>query len=50
MQEDAVLNHPAAPEDFKLKVPKFRVKPGEVVAIVGRVGCGEPRRRHAAAP
>jgi ABC-type transport system involved in cytochrome bd biosynthesis fused ATPase/permease subunit len=28
-------------EEFKLSVPKFEVKPGEVCAIVGRVGSGE---------
>jgi ABC-type transport system involved in cytochrome bd biosynthesis fused ATPase/permease subunit len=38
--EDAKL-HYGNPADFTLSVPQFRVKPGEVVAIVGRVGCGE---------
>jgi len=33
--------HPSAPEDFKLVIPKLEVKPGQVCAIVGRVGGGE---------
>eukprot|EP00798_Chlamydomonas_sp_ICE-L_P026578 gene26578-18344_t len=38
----AVLTHPGSGDNsFKLKVPKFSVKPGEVVAVVGRVGAGK---------
>lgn len=40
LQENAKL-HYGNPADFTLTVPQFSVKPGEVVAIVGRVGCGE---------
>jgi ABC-type bacteriocin/lantibiotic exporter with double-glycine peptidase domain len=39
-QEDAEL-HYGHPEEFTLKVPKFEVNPGEVVAIVGKVGSGK---------
>lgn len=40
--EDAELIHPGGKEDeFRLCVPKFEVNPGEVVAIVGRVGSGK---------
>ena len=41
VQEDAVLVHPSNPKDFTLTVPRFEVKPTEVVAIVGRVGSGK---------
>jgi ABC-type transport system involved in cytochrome bd biosynthesis fused ATPase/permease subunit len=40
LQENAKL-HFGNPADFVLTVPEFSVKPGEVVAIVGRVGCGK---------
>ncbi len=40
LQEDAEL-HYGDPNEYKLRVPKFEVNPGEVVAIVGRVGSGE---------
>jgi ABC-type bacteriocin/lantibiotic exporter with double-glycine peptidase domain len=40
LQESAKL-HYGNPADFTLTVPEFSVKPGEVVAIVGRVGCGK---------
>ncbi len=33
--------HPKSSDEFQLHVPKFEVKPGEVVAIVGRVGSGK---------
>lgn len=39
--KDAVLTHSGKTDEFKLQVPKFEVKPGEVVAIVGRVGSGK---------
>lgn len=45
LQEDAKL-HYGNPADFTLTVPQFSVKPGEVVAIIGRVGCGESRGHH----
>lgn len=40
LQKDAEL-HYGKPDEFTLTVPEFEVKPGEVVAIVGRVGSGE---------
>jgi hypothetical protein len=40
LQENAKL-HYGNPEEFTLTVPQFSIKPGEVVAVVGRVGCGE---------
>jgi ABC-type transport system involved in cytochrome bd biosynthesis fused ATPase/permease subunit len=40
LQENAKL-HYGNPADFTLTVPEFSIKPGEVVAIVGRVGCGK---------
>jgi len=33
--------HYGDPADFLLRVPKFEVKPGQVVAVVGRVGAGK---------
>jgi ABC-type bacteriocin/lantibiotic exporter with double-glycine peptidase domain len=42
LQENAKL-HYGNPADFTLNVPEFSIKPGEVVAIVGRVGCGKQR-------
>lgn len=39
LQRDAEL-HYGNPADFTLKVEEFEVNPGEVVAIVGRVGSG----------
>lgn len=44
---DAVLSHPADPDDFKLVVPRFEVKAGEVAAVVGRVGTGKSSLFHA---
>lgn len=41
LQENAVLSYPGSKEDFRLQLPRFEVKPGEVAAIVGRVGSGE---------
>eukprot|EP00798_Chlamydomonas_sp_ICE-L_P017393 gene17393-23693_t len=40
--KDCIMSHyKSGDDDFKLKVPKFEVKPGEVAAIVGRVGSGK---------
>lgn len=36
-----MLYYPSTKEDFKLMLPVLEVKPGEVLAIVGRVGAGE---------
>lgn len=43
MQKDAVFQYGGHDEHeaFKLTIPEFSVKPGEVVAIVGRVGAGK---------
>jgi ABC-type bacteriocin/lantibiotic exporter with double-glycine peptidase domain len=38
---DTQLAYAGNKEDFKLRIPKFEVKAGEVCAIVGRVGSGE---------
>ncbi len=43
LQENAVLSYPGSKEDFRLQLPRFEVKPGEVAAVVGRVGSGEWR-------
>lgn len=41
-QEDSVLSHHnSKADDFKLHIPRLEVRPGEVVAIVGRVGSGK---------
>lgn len=40
LQKGAKL-HYGNPAEFTLTVPEFEVKPGEVVAVVGRVGSGE---------
>lgn len=40
LQENAKL-HYGSPEEFTLTVPQFSIKPGDVVAVIGRVGCGE---------
>lgn len=41
-QEDSVLSHHSSKaDDFKLHIPRLEVRPGEVVAIVGRVGSGK---------
>uniref|UniRef100_A0A7S0VCE4 ABC transporter n=2 Tax=Polytomella parva TaxID=51329 RepID=A0A7S0VCE4_9CHLO len=45
--DGATLRHPGAKDDFNLVLPKFASKPGEVVAIVGRVGCGKSSIFHA---
>ncbi|EFJ46358.1 ABC transporter [Volvox carteri f. nagariensis] len=39
--ENAVLSYPGSKEDFRLQIPNFSVKSGEVVAVVGRVGSGK---------
>ncbi|KXZ48458.1 hypothetical protein GPECTOR_27g628 [Gonium pectorale] len=39
--DNAVLSYPGSKEDFRLNIPKFEVKSGEVVAVVGRVGSGK---------
>jgi ABC-type multidrug transport system ATPase subunit len=36
----AVLKH-ATETPFRLNVPDFSIKPGELVAVVGRVGAGK---------
>ncbi len=36
-----MLSYPSSKEDFRLNIPAFEVKSGEVVAVVGRVGSGE---------
>ena len=38
--KQAVFKHPGDAE-FRLRVPEFSVKPGELVAVVGRVGAGK---------
>lgn len=43
LQDNVVLSYPGSKEDFRLQIPKFEVKSGEVVAVVGRVGSGEQR-------
>jgi ATP-binding cassette subfamily C (CFTR/MRP) protein 1 len=35
-----VFKHPTG-SPFRLRVPDFTVKPGELVAVVGRVGAGK---------
>lgn len=37
----AVLTHEHDPSGFQLRVPDFSVRPGELVAVVGRVGAGK---------
>lgn len=37
----AVLKHESDTSGFTLRVPEFEVKPGELVAVVGRVGSGK---------
>ncbi|GBF87685.1 hypothetical protein Rsub_00396 [Raphidocelis subcapitata] len=37
----AVLTHSTSDSPFQLKVPEFSVRPGELVAVVGRVGAGK---------
>ncbi len=44
--KDCELTHHSHSDDFKLQVPNFEVKPGEVCAIVGRVGSGECCCKH----
>ncbi|GLI63446.1 hypothetical protein VaNZ11_006418 [Volvox africanus] len=39
--ENTVLSYPGSKEDFRLQIPTFEVKSGEVVAVVGRVGSGK---------
>ncbi|KXZ54551.1 hypothetical protein GPECTOR_4g616 [Gonium pectorale] len=38
--ENAVFHHPSNP-NWKLHVPRFEVRPGQVVAVVGRIGAGK---------
>ncbi|KAG1659734.1 hypothetical protein FOA52_006004 [Chlamydomonas sp. UWO 241] len=38
---NAELKHPESKTPFTLKVPEFIVKPGELVAVCGRVGAGK---------
>ena len=38
--KNAVFTHHTN-ENFKLRIPEFSVKPGELVAVVGRVGAGK---------
>ncbi|KAG1659736.1 hypothetical protein FOA52_006006 [Chlamydomonas sp. UWO 241] len=38
---NAELKHPESKTSFTLKVPEFIVKPGELVAVCGRVGAGK---------
>lgn len=40
-QRQAVLKHGANDGPFRLQVPEFSVAPGELVAVVGRVGAGK---------
>jgi hypothetical protein len=37
----ATLKHAFSDSPFELKVPEFSVRPGELVAVVGRVGAGK---------
>lgn len=37
----ATLKHTGAENHFELNIPEFSVKPGELVAVVGRVGAGK---------
>ncbi|KAG2422455.1 hypothetical protein HXX76_016025 [Chlamydomonas incerta] len=39
--DNTVLSYPGSKEDFRLNIPTFEVKTGEVVAVVGRVGSGK---------
>lgn len=47
LMKEAVLVHPSNPKDFTLNVPEFSVEPGQVVAVVGRVGVGKSSVLHA---
>ncbi|KAG2500538.1 hypothetical protein HYH03_001315 [Edaphochlamys debaryana] len=38
--DNAVFHHPANP-NWKLHIPRFEVRPGQVVAVVGRIGAGK---------
>ncbi|GIM04285.1 hypothetical protein Vretimale_8860, partial [Volvox reticuliferus] len=38
--ENAVFHHPSNP-NWHLHVPRFDVRPGQVVAVVGRIGAGK---------
>ena len=40
VQRNCVYTHPRD-RGFKLNVPEFSVRPGELVAVVGRVGAGK---------
>ena len=39
-QDSAVFHHPTNP-NWHLHVPRFDVQPGQVVAVVGRIGAGK---------
>jgi ATP-binding cassette subfamily C (CFTR/MRP) protein 1 len=44
--KNAVFQHSAS-DSFKLNIPNFSIQPGELVAIVGRVGSGKSSLLHA---
>lgn len=46
MQRNAQFKHHGK-ENFTLNVPEFSVAPGELVAVVGRVGAGKSSLVHA---
>lgn len=41
MQRDAEFKHAKSDTPFSLKVPEFTARPGELVAVCGRVGAGK---------
>ena len=40
LQDNAVFHHPTNP-NWHLHMPRFDVRPGQVVAVVGRIGAGK---------
>jgi ABC-type multidrug transport system fused ATPase/permease subunit len=46
LQSNAQFKHHGK-ENFTLNVPEFSVRPGELVAVVGRVGAGKSSLFHA---